>query len=331
MAQTVQTAAKDSPVEDTPRKQARVFAVCLPRSTSSIFARCMSEVPNSEVFFDAQYCCIEAEDNLHLMGKTVDHEADDIPDEDWQKALEMLVGEDCSKQDVRLLKLPYIKKLLDNPNPEKDLIFCKLALPNIECLQFPPEKCSNYKYTFLVRHPIKVFQSYRNVIYSVATEMSLYAEDPSRCKAPSPADFHFARDSPDRYVAKRCFFKELYDAWIHVKEHLDPNPIIIDSDDLLSNPAGMLSKYCAAVGVEYSDGLLKWEADPECCANWKNVLTPLHHFKIGRIFCGNALNSTHFLPPSPIPSIDDVTEDVRKATERAMPYYQEMYEARMLP
>ena len=84
-------------------KQARVMMLCCPRSTSTLFSRAMTAVPGSQIFMDAYYCCHEADYNLKLMGKTVDD--DDLQDEDWLKAAEMLVGEECKKDRIDIWKM----------------------------------------------------------------------------------------------------------------------------------------------------------------------------------------------------------------------------------
>ena len=62
-------------------------------------------------------------------------------------------------------------------------------------------------------------------------------------------NFHIWKDVHKRHIYPGCLFKEHYDLWKYVKENLDPNPVIIDSDDLLSDPAVMMSKYCTALGI----------------------------------------------------------------------------------
>ena len=127
------------------------------------------------------------------------------------------------------------------------------------------------------------------------------------------------------------YFKELYDEWKFVKENLDPNPVIIDSDDVLSDPAHMLSKYCAALGIPYNDGMVFWEGDPTQFDEWSIPFKPIYEFQFGRIFLQNAASSKGFHKPSKLPSVDEVSFDVRECYEAVKPYYEEMYSARMKP
>ena len=84
------------------KKQVRVMLLCCPRSTSTLFTKAMSMVPGSQIFMDSYYFCWDAENNLKEMGKAVDYE---LPGEDWRKAAEMIVGEDCSGDKVDISKL----------------------------------------------------------------------------------------------------------------------------------------------------------------------------------------------------------------------------------
>ena len=97
----------------------------------------------------------------------------------------------------------------------KDMGFC---VPK-DGLQYLP---LGYKHTFLIRNPLRTIYSYRKSI------------------------------TDDRYFVQGCFVKEQYDLWMHVKENLDSNPVVIDADDLLTKPKETLSAYCAAVGLPYT-------------------------------------------------------------------------------
>ena len=38
---------------------------------------------------------------------------------------------------------------------------------------------------------------------------------------------------------------------------------VVDADDLLDNPKGIIEAYCKAVGIEYSPSMLKWDSDED--------------------------------------------------------------------
>ena len=144
-------------------------------------------------------------------------------------------------------------------------------------------------------------------------------------------EFNFMRDVPDKFIFEGRFYKDLYDQWKYVKENLDPDPVIIDSDELLSDPKHMLSKYCAALGIPYSDGLTEWDGDPTSVDVWWHAFHPLNNFQFARIFCGNAMNSKAIRKPEKLPSLEELSEDVKESYEIVKPYYEEMYNTRMKP
>ena len=104
-------------------------------------------------------------------------------------------------------------------------------------------------------------------------------------------EFHFMHDLPDKFIFESRLFKDLYDQWQYVKENLDPDPVIIDSDELLSDPKHMLSKYCAALDIPYSDSLTEWDGDPKHVQKWWLPFQPIQSFQFARIMNGNAMYS----------------------------------------
>ena len=85
-------------------RQARVMMIFCPRSTSMAFTKAMDTVPGSQIFMDSHDMCWEVEHSLKKMGMPVD---DELPDDVWRKAAEMLVGEDCSGDRVDINKMKY--------------------------------------------------------------------------------------------------------------------------------------------------------------------------------------------------------------------------------
>ena len=157
----------------------------------------------------------------------------------------------------------------------------------------------------------------------------LSQEGTTSAKEKSFEEFHMVNDIPDVYMPRGFFFKEVYDLWRHVKENLDPDPVIIDSDDLLSDPGTVLEKFCTATCIPYTENLLQWEGNPDSTKGWICAFAPPSDFDIFRVYCDTAFRSTRFLPPSPMPPEESLTQDVRECVERSMPYYREMYDNRI--
>ena len=195
--------------------------------------------------------------------------------------------------------------------------------------QFFPDKSSNYRYSIILRHPLRVFKSWRKGIFDIVTQTNQTTDSSEIPK--SFDDFHFQRDPPKKFVVQGRNFKELYDQWQYVKENFDPNPIIIDSDELLSDPEHMVSKFCAALGIPYNKDMITWDGDPKHIDDWWIPVQPLYSVEFGRICCGNAMYSKEFKKPGKLPSLDEVSEDIRESYEFVKPYYEEMYNARLKP
>jgi len=45
---------------------------------------------------------------------------------------------------------------------------------------------------------------------------------------------------------------------------------VVDADDMLDNPSGVIEAYCKSVGIDYDPGSLKWD-DEECQQNAKEI------------------------------------------------------------
>ena len=59
-------------------EQVRVMMMCPSRATSSVFCKCMTFVPDIDIFFDTIYFAVEAEVNLKAIGIVVDHDKDHL-------------------------------------------------------------------------------------------------------------------------------------------------------------------------------------------------------------------------------------------------------------
>lgn len=53
---------------------------------------------------------------------------------------------------------------------------------------------------------------------------------------------------------------EMFDRVCQIRGEAPP---VVDSDDILNDPAGMLRALCGALGIAYTDAMLSWEAGPK--------------------------------------------------------------------
>lgn len=129
---------------------------------------------------------------------------------------------------------------------------------------------------FLIRHPARVIASYAR-----------------KRESPTLDDLGF--------VQQAALFDEV-SGWS------GNTPLVIDSADILDNPRDSLGRLCAALGIGFEDGMLRWPAGPKpfdgaWAPHWYNAVHA----------------STGFGPPDgPLP---DLPGPYRALAEAAMPHY----------
>lgn len=192
---------------------------------------------------------------------------------------------------------------------------------NKDVFQFLPE---GFKHTFIIRHPLRVFQSNRKAMFTQLSMVGILEGD-----AADEDKFDLERDDP--YVGPGLLFKDVYDVWQHCRQNLDDDPIVIDADDLLAKPAEVLTKYCQAVGLPYDESLPVFggSSDLDVFKIWKSPISEEELRLTVSAFSAKAVTSTEFLPANELPSRDQVTPDVIRCTDQIMEYYDEMYESRI--
>ena len=99
-------------------------------------------------------------------------------------------------------------------------------------------------------------------------------------------------------------------------------PPVIDSDDLLEDPHGVVAAWCAAVGIPFVPEALSWAPGARDEVSWWD----------GGSFHENLRNSDG-LKPQKRTSIDiaDAPDHVRSIYERVLPAYQALHKYRLTP
>ena len=181
-----------------------------------------------------------------------------------------------------------------------------------------PHIPSGFKHTFLIRNPLRTIKSYR------AGMINLFR---SRGEIIDEDKFDVVQNNP--HCPPGLFTKELYDIWKYVCENIDEHPVVIDGDDLLAEPAEVVSAYCQAVGLPYDEKLLRWDSSRslDVAQTWKVPADDLC-LKIPK-FYDIAMGSSEFKAAKPMPRRDQLTPDVIRCVDEVMGYYQEMYDARL--
>ncbi|XP_078368211.1 uncharacterized protein LOC144652044 [Oculina patagonica] len=155
------------------------------------------------------------------------------------------------------------------------------------------------KHSFLIRNPKKAIPS----LYRVSENPEIQGWD--------------------YFDPSEAGFKELQEMYEFVKENIDPNPVVVDADDLLSSPKEIMKAYCEGVGIKYEDHMTSWKAG-EVPKAWEG--------EMGVAWMYQAIHSNGFLKPRDSSSSDkEVTypADVMKAIEDSLPFYDKLYSARV--
>ena len=209
----------------------------------------------------------------------------------------------------------WIKDQLEkpDPDPETKLVFCKEITAGISGMhEYIPK---GFHHTFLIRHPYKVLDSWKRMLNRGAEDASKHMK---------------LTEMPEFLFPSGFFYKDEYEVYQHVKKHYDPNPVIIDTDDLLANPSGILKAYCQAVGIPYSDDLLQWKPGRECLdQQWMVAKEQIMAQNLGNTHA-ESFSSICFGKPTGVPDHDSLSDDVRHYSDLSMKCYEEMYSTRLV-
>ena len=151
------------------------------------------------------------------------------------------------------------------------------------------EMLSFFTHSFLIRNP-------------AMTITSMYDKWP---------DFH---EKEVGFAEQRALFERILDK-------TGTPPPVIDSDDLLENPAEIVEKWCEAVGLPFIESALSWEPGARDEVSWWD----------GGSFHANLRNSDG-LKPQPRKSyikIEEAPLRVQEVYERVIPHYEFMYQHRI--
>ncbi|XP_041483802.1 uncharacterized protein LOC121430554 [Lytechinus variegatus] len=292
-------------------KQVKVALWGVPRTMSTVFAKCMSAIEEMEVYLELYSYSktasgmFESATGRELPRKLDGNEAV------YAEALEVFKSETNGILVPRRISCCDIKRDLETTTSK--FVFVKEMAFTDYILEYLP---NGFKYVFLIREPAKVYKSFR-----IGVKEMFYFNKDDR-----PIDIIHDDTSNLRPMT---WYEQQHRLWKYVQQNLDPNPIIIDATDLATNPREILKGFCDAVGFPYSDSLLQWSPSHEFPKNF--VTAGENLFDSFSAMYSTAFNSTHFMAPTvkgPLPR-DLLTDDVIKCVDYSVPFYREMYEARM--
>ena len=176
-----------------------------------------------------------------------------------------------------------------------------------------------FQHTFLIRHPLRVLSSKHTAILKHLSDNRHLSVDPD--------NFDFGKDDP--FISSGLVYEQVYATWKFVRENIDPHPVVLDGDDLMSRPHEMLPKYCRAVGIPYDESLLRWDSSPQVANSWVYAC-PDGLDTCYQSFHKRALQSESFYPPKEIPDPASLTHDVLRCAKRMMGYYEEMCQTKLV-
>ncbi|XP_072017002.1 uncharacterized protein [Amphiura filiformis] len=293
------------------KKPSKVILWSTPRSLSSALTKCLSFVPDSVIWFepymgamyygtDSRYSSMVWKDKPKSQdSKTKQPKSIHLPEDK---------GYDVTKSSYK-----WCQSQLEAEYLGKRVVFVK----EISCAittRFDAIP-SGYKHSFIIRNPLKVLPSWKRAQHNTGLN--------------GPYEEYTLKDS--NIPASGYFFKESYDLYQHIKENYESNPIILDADDLLMNPGGILKAYCNAMDIPYTDDLLHWDSSGDVIRTWnirRNFLDVDQSEALS--FMGTAVSSSEFLEPTKGPSRDNLAEEELKCVDFCMPYYEKLYEKRLI-
>ncbi|XP_071944181.1 uncharacterized protein [Antedon mediterranea] len=260
----------------TSSRNAHVFLWAVPRSLSTAFTRSMESIDNVAIYYEPYGCA----DHYGPEGRLFS--MDNSPAE---------------------LEYTYdkVKASLEDKSLENKCVFVKDMGYAVH--KRYDKIAKGYKHSFLIRHPIKSFLSYYNVMVSTG------ADD--------------VDGDLSRWLPEGLGYQELWELYCYLENKNGKKPFVVNADDLLKNPKQVLQKYCEAVGFEYNDGLLSWDRKPS--VEW-NVAQSIWDIEPFYNWLSNSLTAGGFKKElsKPIPSIEELPKIVQEYVQISMPYYEKL-------
>lgn len=130
----------------------------------------------------------------------------------------------------------------------------------------PEELFSRFHFTFLIRHPRSSIPSYFRCTLEPLRSMTGWDYFD-----PSEAGYDELRRLFD-YVREKGFIgpkmagsadKDATNGANGISDGHHVDICVVDADDLLDNPCGIIEAYCKSVGIPYTERMLKWDEDDQ--------------------------------------------------------------------
>ncbi|XP_071943819.1 uncharacterized protein [Antedon mediterranea] len=290
-------------------KQVRVILWCIPRTVSTAFGKCMSNLDDVQIINEPYVSAYAIGPEMFSPSEHLKKEAEEFVGKSSEIDLGFHPGWETNKATYKFIK----ENILEAEYPDKKVVFVKDMSHGIAWkLHMLPE---GYRHAFLIRNPVKVFTSWKKVLEKIGKALSTV----------------YLLANKNSIIPENYGFGESFQLYEHlVKYGIEPNPVIIDSDDLLENPEIILREFCKRTGIQYKDELLNWNAGDSVVQKWKSSDLLMQ----GNQLCGyyeDAFASQNFYKSPPAADRKDIPEDVKICVDASMPYYEKMYALRLRP
>ncbi|XP_071787122.1 uncharacterized protein [Asterias amurensis] len=289
----------------------RLFVWCVPRTVSTALVKCLSFVEGLQVVLEPYGCAFKS-------GPERKNPNPDLTDPYEQRLHELRsapVDDEVRGYEDSVCTYSFVRdELLSASYKDTKILFCKDMAYYLDTKYHMLPR--GFRYSFLIRHPAKVYSSGKKSLTKV------YGEDFDK-----EVDL---LKLPKTLVPAGYGFKELYELMEYVEKELHQEPVILDTDDLLADPPGILSAYCLKMGIPYKPELLSWEAGVEVTDKWVTSKTLKRSSKKAGFF-DNAFNSSGFFSPQPPPALDSLPADVQTCVRASMGYYEKLRTRRIRP
>ncbi|KAL8564596.1 hypothetical protein ACOMHN_032152 [Nucella lapillus] len=199
------------------------------------------------------------------------------------------------------------KRIMEQPYLDSELVFAKdmpyYLDPDRLTADWIPE---GYTHTFITRHPRSTVASYFKVIDKQMSGWGSF--DPSELG-----------------------FKEQLDMMRLLQENGE-KVVVLDADDLMDNPEGVLRAYCQEVGLEFQDSMINWQPLSE--KDFQDIFCPVWEEEwFLHLKTASKLNRRPKSPNSHSASYakyDQETQDlIGKTVEENLKYFEEIYDMRI--
>ena len=188
------------------------------------------------------------------------------------------------------------------PAPKIDVAESELENPTV----FPSDILGQFHFTFLIRHPRHSIPSYYRCTVPPMDEVTGFYNF-----MPSEAGYDELRRVFDYLRAMGLVGPQNASQNICRDENTNGNAnevdiCVVDADDLLDDPAGIISAYCKSVGIEYHKGMLNWNSE-------EDQKHARHAFAKWTGFHEDALDSCDLKPRQDVSNVQPHLHDVEES------------------